>query len=51
MDNAEGLLAMGAMFSPRICIALNLEPNGEPVRLSMPQVDALGQIVHIALDG
>jgi len=48
MENAEGLLAMGAMFSPEFA-ALNLESNGEPVRLSMPQIDALGQVVHIAL--
>jgi hypothetical protein len=26
-----------------------LESNGEPVRLNMPQIDALGQVVHIAL--
>jgi len=48
MENAEGLLAMGAMFSPEFA-ALNLESNGDPVRLNLPQVDALGQVVHIAL--
>jgi hypothetical protein len=48
MENAEGLLAMGAMFSEELA-ALNLESNGEPVRLNMPQIDALGQVVHIAL--
>ena len=48
MENAEGLFAMAAMFSPEFA-ALNLESNGEPVRLSMPQIDALGQVVHIAL--
>ena len=47
-ENAEGLLAMGAMFSPQLA-ALSIEPDGEPVRLSLPQVDATGQIVHIAL--
>ncbi len=34
-DNAAGLLAMGAMFSPQLA-SLNLEPNGEPVPLSVP---------------
>lgn len=48
MENAEGLLAMGAMFSPEFA-ALNLEPNGKPVRLSLPQIDAFGQVVHVAL--
>lgn len=48
IENAEGLLAMGAMFSPEFA-ALNLESNGKPLRLSMPQIDALGQVVHIAM--
>lgn len=48
MENAEALLAMGAMFSPELA-SLSLEPNGEPVKLNLPQVDAIGQIVHVAL--
>ena len=48
IDNAEGLLAMGAMFSPELA-ALDLEPDGEPVRLQMGQLAALGQTVHIAM--
>ena len=48
IDNAEGLLAMGAMFSPELA-ALDLEPDGEPVRLEMGQLAALGQTVHIAM--
>lgn len=47
-DNAEGLLAMGAMFSPEIA-ALSLEPGGEPVRLDLPQIAAMGQTVYAAL--
>lgn len=48
-DNAEGLLAMGAMFSPEIA-ALNLESGGEPVRLDLPQIAAMGQTVYAALN-
>ena len=47
-ENAEGLLAMGAMFSPELA-ALNLEPNGAPVKFNMPMVDALGQDIYLAL--
>ena len=47
-DNAEGLMAMGAMFSPDL-MALNLEPDGEPVRLDLPQLQATGQVVHLAM--
>jgi hypothetical protein len=35
-QNAEGLLAMGAMFSPELA-ALNLEPDGKPVKFDIPQ--------------
>lgn len=38
-DNAEGLLAMGSMFSPEIA-ALQIELNGEPVKLDLPQIAA-----------
>jgi hypothetical protein len=47
-ENAEGLLAMGAMFSPDIA-ALNLQPDGDPVLLDIPQIQATGQTVHVAL--
>jgi hypothetical protein len=47
-DNAEGLLAMGAMFSPEIA-ALNLEPGGEPILLEVPQVQASGETVYVAM--
>ncbi len=48
IDNAEGLLAMGAMFSPELA-SLNLESNGEPVRVNLPMADALAQIIHLAM--
>jgi hypothetical protein len=48
MENAEGLLAMGAMFSPELA-ALAIEPNGKPVKLEMGQIAALGQTVHLAM--
>lgn len=34
-DNAEGLLAMGTMFSPELA-ALNLQADGKPVELNVP---------------
>ena len=48
MDNAESLIAMGAMFSPELA-ALNVEADGDPVRLTMPQIDASGLDVFVAL--
>jgi len=48
MDNVEGLIAMGAMFSPELA-ALNIEPNGEPVKVEMGQLAAMGQTVHVAM--
>lgn len=34
-DNAAGLLAMGAMFSPELA-SLNVQPDGNPVPLNVP---------------
>lgn len=34
-ENAEGLLAMGALFSPEIA-ALDLKPDSQPARIAMP---------------
>lgn len=48
MENAEGLLAMGAMFSPELA-AMNIEPNGDPVKLEIGQIAAMGQTAHIAM--
>ena len=38
-DNAEALVAMGAMFSPEIA-ALDLKPDSKPVRLPVPPLAA-----------
>lgn len=38
-NNAQSLVAMGAMFSPEIA-ALNLQPDGKPVKLPLPPVAA-----------
>ncbi len=48
MENVEGLLAMGSMFFPELA-GLNLEPDGEPVRLTIPQVSVVGDVVHVAM--
>jgi len=36
------------MFSPDLA-AMAIETNGEPVKLEMPQIDATGMDVHIAM--
>lgn len=48
MDNVEGLVAMGAMFSPELA-ALNLQPGGDPVALDLPQLQAMGISAFAAL--
>jgi hypothetical protein len=48
MDNAQSLVAMGAMFSPDLA-NLNLQPDGKPVALSLPQVQAMGMNAFAAL--
>ena len=48
MDNAQGLVAMGAMFSPELA-ALNLQPGGDPVALDLPQLQAMGISAFAAL--
>lgn len=42
-ENAPGLLAMGSMFSPELA-ALNLQPDGKPVRLEAPQLTAAAPV-------
>ncbi len=48
MDNVESLIAMGAMFSPELA-ALNVETDGKPVKLEMPQINATGLDVYLAM--
>jgi len=47
-DNAPALLAMGAMFSPEIAM-LNLQPDGQPVALPLPQLAAMGTTSFVAM--
>ena len=47
-DNPDGLIAMGAMFSPDLA-ALDLQPDGRPARLDAPQFASLGRSVHLAM--
>lgn len=48
MDNAQALVAMGAMFSPELA-ALNLQPDGKPVAMNLPQLQAMGMEAFAAL--
>jgi hypothetical protein len=47
-DNTAGLLAMAAMFSPEIA-ALDIEPDGEPVRFESPQLDGVVDTAFLAM--
>ena len=47
-DNAEGLVAMAAMFSPEIA-ALDLQADGKPVQLPVPPVASQVQTAWIAM--
>jgi hypothetical protein len=47
-DDAAGLLAMGAMFSPEIA-ALDIQPDGEPVRFESPRLDGVVDAAHVAM--
>jgi hypothetical protein len=48
MDNAPALVQTGAMFSPDLA-NLNLQPDGKPVPLDLPQVKAAGVSAFVAL--
>lgn len=47
-DNAPGLLAMGAMFSPQIA-SMNLKPDSKPVKLELPPVAAMVEAAYVAM--
>ncbi len=49
MNNAEALVAMGAMFSPEIA-SLNLQADGNPVPLELPQMQAMGIAAFAAMN-
>jgi len=47
-DNAAGLLAMGAMFSPEIA-GLDIKPDGEPVRFESQQLAGVVDAAYVAM--
>jgi hypothetical protein len=47
-DNAPGLLAMGAMFSPQIA-SMNLKADSKPVKLELPQVTSMTDAAYVAM--
>lgn len=47
-NNAAGLLEMGAMFSPEIA-ALDLQPDGVPVRFESPQIAGMVDAAYVAM--
>ncbi|MDH3553926.1 MAG: hypothetical protein OER22_15040, partial [Gammaproteobacteria bacterium] len=49
MNNAEALIAMGAMFSPELA-SLNLQADGNPVPLELPQMQAMGIAAFAAMN-
>jgi len=48
MDNVQALVSFGARFSPELA-EMNLQPDGEPVALDMPQMQAMGIAAFAAL--
>jgi len=48
MKNAQALVSLGAMFSPEIA-GMNLQADGKPVALELPQVAAMGIDAFAAL--
>ncbi len=47
-DNAAGLLAMGAMFSPEIA-GLDIKPDGVPVRFESEQLSGVVDAAYVAM--
>ncbi len=48
IDNPQGLLAMGTLFSPELA-ALNLQPDGKPRKLELPPVSPAVSEAFIAM--
>ncbi|NOX68115.1 MAG: hypothetical protein GXP15_02930 [Gammaproteobacteria bacterium] len=48
IDNAAGLLAMGTMFSPELA-ALDLQPDGKPVKFDVPQLVSQFGSAYVAM--
>jgi hypothetical protein len=47
-EDAQGLLAMGAMFSPEIA-SLNLQPDSKPVKLEVPALASMVDAAYVAM--
>ncbi len=48
IENAEALVAMGAMMDPQLA-AMNLQPDGKPVKLELAQLAEIADEAHAAL--
>ena len=48
IDNAQALVALGAMFSPELA-QLDLNPDGAPVALDLPQTQGMGIAAFAAM--
>jgi len=48
MDNAQALVSLGTMFSPDLA-GMNLQPDGVPVLVDMPQMQAMDLAAFAAL--
>ncbi len=49
MNNAPAMVSLGAMFSPELA-GLNLQPDGKPVFLNLPQAQMMGGDVYVAMN-
>ncbi len=48
MADAQAMVAMGAMFVPQLA-ALDLQPDGNPIALDLPEIEAMGVTVYAAM--
>jgi len=48
MDDAQAMFMMGAMMSPDLA-AVDLQPDGRPVPLALPQLQAIAQSAYAAM--
>jgi hypothetical protein len=49
MDDAQAMFMMGAMMSPELA-AVDLQPDGVPVPLLLPQIQAIAQSAYAAME-
>ena len=48
-DNAQGLIAMGAMFSPEL-MSLDIKPDGTPVEMPLPPISPALSSAFVAMN-